>query len=200
MKLLHAALLFLVSLFFCSATAFCQSITCIAPGVVIVDTVQASLVLSESSSSSRFLFADADNRLSWEHIVTRPAPGEIEFHIPVDSIRFSGDGSAADSLSTQDLFALIAQTTILDAISLGYISCSGTCPGITVRVYLPSCVQRSGSGSSTSFTSCSSSQCCVREYQVCCPAPNGSPVLTPVQSQTPSCLSSAAIGCESACP
>lgn len=194
----------LVALLFaaCSVPAFSQATLCFGSELIVLDTFNVQLVLSEGSARSATLpvLGDAGSTVVWEYVTLRPAPGEINYYIPVDSIHFSGTGSDSDSLSTGDLFDLLAQTTIANSYSLGHFTCGDSCPGTTVRVYQQSCVQRLGIGGSTHFAPCDTASCCSREYRICCPGPNAFPVLTFVGGSSATCASTNLPGCQSTCP
>lgn len=129
--------------------------------------------------------------------VWRTSAGRVEYVINVESIRFSGNCADADSISTADLFDLLAQADISQGIALGYATCGDLCGDTeTTRVYEDACVQRVGSGCATQFTVCAGSGFCSRRYNVCCPNGPGSPVLRLLSTDAPACTG---FGCESTC-
>ncbi len=129
--------------------------------------------------------------------VWRTSTGRVDYVVKTESIRFVGNCADADSISTADLFDLLAQADISQGIALGYTPCGVPCSeSETTRVYADACVQRVGSGCTTQFIACAGSGYCSRRYSVCCPNGPGSPVLNLLSIDAPACAGS---GCESAC-
>ncbi len=170
-----------------------QSMPCSDPENTIIDTVKAELDVASGSSSSTIM---------WEYLVERTSTNQISFRIAVPSIRFSGDSTWVNSATTVQIFDLIAMATVSNGVSMGTPTCPSSCGAPSyASVVQPSCVERSGSGSSTQFTSCPSSGCCIRTYSVCCPNGSGSPVIMLVSSQNSGCSGIGPSGnCSSTCP
>jgi hypothetical protein len=116
------------------------------------------------------------------------AGGGTDITIDASSFRCVNGGSAVDSVSTTMLFGLFTQVAIAQAISLGYLTCPAICGGgISVHVFMIACVTRTGLGSATSFSPCEQPSHCNRSYRVCCPNGLGSPTITLISTDSPSC-------------
>lgn len=157
----------LVHSFFCQA----QSIPCSEPGWSEITRVEMETVIPSSTGRTA--------KAIWEFVIARTASNQINAIIDVSSIRFEGDPDVVDFASTKDLFDAISFASASKAVELGLIDCPASCasPGY-VTVLHPSCVDRFGTGESTRFIPCSSSNCCTRRYGVCCPNGAGSPDIT----------------------
>ena len=156
----------------------------------IIDTTHVELSFSTTASKSVY---------AWDIVIERTNAGRIDAAIDPTTIKFSGDCSGLNAMSTSQIFDMIAMTTVSQEVGQGYITCPSSCvnPVIT-KIYLPACVHRSGSDSTTRFESCSPTSCCVRTYSVCCPNGTGSPVITLLSSQSSGCTPNSY--CESTCP
>lgn len=105
--------------------------------------------------------------------------GRPEIYVNLDSTWLDGDGALIDALSTRELFDIIAMAAVSKAIAQGTTNCPVNCgvTGETVRVIIPSCVKRIGSGSGTMFADCNPGTQCVREFIVCCANSLGVPLI-----------------------
>jgi hypothetical protein len=107
-------------------------------------------------------------------------------------------GTCLTDIPTADLFALIGQAAVAKAVGMGYVQCSPTCDGRTAARYMTTtCVNRTGSGSTTKFGPCTTVQC-VRAYTVCCPNGPNSPTINRAPADNAGCGATPA-GCQSAC-
>lgn len=187
------ALLALVLLLLLPIPVWSQSTSCNEQGTTIIDTVQMKLEFSTSGHVTGMI---------WELMIGRTSGGQTNYYINPASISFSGDGTAVDAMTTLQVFDLIATATVSQGISLGATPCPSSCGTPSyATVVQPSCVNRTGSGTSTSFGSCPSPGCCIRTYSVCCPNGQGSPVVTLISSQSSGCSAMGAGGnCSSTCP
>lgn len=183
MKRAFLALAFLLLL---ATSTWAQTPPCLEADTV-VDTVQLQLSLSTTE------------HLVWDFYLGRAASGRMEYAINPASIKFSGSCSNLNTMSTSQIFDMIATATVSQGVGLGFTTCPSSCtsPSIT-KVFVPGCVHRSGSDADTRFEPCPSTPCCVRTYSVCCPNGTGSPVITLLSSQSSSCTPSSY--CESTCP
>ncbi len=187
------ALQALVLLLLLPIPVWSQSTSC-TEGVTITDTVQMKVEMSAQSGAS--------SSIAWELMIGRTSGGQVNYYINPSSIVFSGDGSVVNAMTTVQVFDLIATATVSQGISLGATPCPSSCGTPSyATVVQPSCVNRTGSGTSTSFGSCPSPGCCIRTYSVCCPNGQGSPVVTLISSQSSGCSAMGAGGnCSSTCP
>lgn len=168
---------------------------------VIADT---AVVVDSSSVSSGVSFrtkGKSNGQITLDICIWRTATG-ITYSIPLNSIRFSGDGSAIDSMSTATLFDLMAQAAIGQGFAEGYSTCPQVCGSGFVHVVLPACVRRLGKGLDTKFESCVPGACCDRTYSLCCPNGGTAPYVELVGASGADCpAGDAANGgtCESLC-
>lgn len=124
--------------------------------------------------------------------------GGMDITLDAASVRCISGGSAIDSVSTPVLFALFSQVAVAQSITLGYLTCQGSCgEGVSTHVFARACVTRTGSGSTTAFSLCDGQYFCNRSYRVCCPNGLGSPSITLLSADTPACT--AGNGCQSIC-
>jgi len=178
------------------------------PAAVRVGTMTTTVVFP-SSTQNEEVFKDSTS------YATKPKSSGVGFEITVWRINgqtiysvdprtmtFNGDGPTIDSMKTLDLFNLIAQVVVGQGLSNGYSSCTGTCRENLVKVSLPACVERVGSGVNTRFEWCNPGDCCVRTYAVCCSDGTNAPFITLVGSSGSTCTGSGPTGgrCESTCP
>ncbi|MEO6046698.1 MAG: hypothetical protein ABIQ57_04420 [Candidatus Kapaibacterium sp.] len=121
--------------------------------------------------------------------------------VPVDSIYFTGDGGGIDNTTTIAFFDMLAQVVVSQGIAQGYTPCPASCstPKIA-RVYLASCVKRTGQTATTHFSACVPEAFCYREYSICCPNGIATPVLTKIIHEGTSCSGSPGSQCEPTCP
>ncbi len=106
-------------------------------------------------------------------VVTRTSNGEIIHKINTESIMFAGSAALVNETSTVALFDALSSSTVRQAAMVGFPSCPASCTApAMVRVEVPACVTRSGSGLETRFMSCGVQECSWRMFSLCCP--NGS--------------------------
>lgn len=126
--------------------------------------------------------------VDWDVTVNRNPEGEYAFKVDPASIQFSGDGRAVDGSSTFSLFESMSRATAQRGVVLGYPPCPVLCDQpIMIRVLTPGCVDRTGSGLSTKFAACEDVGCCTRQYSVCCPTGQSSPIITFISAEGPVC-------------
>lgn len=189
---MNRALLALVLLLLLPIPVRPQSAVCSDQGSTIIDTMQMEIGIPSQSGKVASLL--------WEVIVDRTSGGQVNYRIDPGTIRFQGDAAVINSLSTSQVFDLIATTTVSNGVAIGTTPCPTSCTTPSyATVVQPSCISRSGSGESTRFDACYSSGCCRRTYSVCCPNGPGSPQVVLVNSQGTTCLGMGG-GCESTCP
>lgn len=134
-------------------------------------------------------------KTDWYVGVWQITGGAIEVEVEVETIEFPVDDcGVVNGMSTVELMSILAVASVKEAIAQSYLQCPSDCqtPN-TTTAWMPSCVSRTGSGTSTAFTTCSGSGTCRRHYTVCGNA--NSPTITPTGSTTDSCT-----GCSSTCP
>ncbi len=166
-----------------------QNNPCVDPGSQIIGQFKGEAQLSASGKSTTSI---------WDVIVTRTVSGNIALSVDSRSIRFSGDNEGIDNTSTLALFDLIDMVSISQAINREFIPCPVPCDQpLLVTIASQACVQRAGSGISTSFMQTCGDACCTRTYSVCCPSGTASPTLTLIRVDNPGC---AAGSCQSTCP
>ncbi len=204
-----------------SSIALAQAPPCISddPAAVPIDTIRTSLaiasidepviadpaiVVDSSSTGSGISYrtkGKSNGQITLDICIWRTQTG-ITYSIPLNSIRFSGDGSAIDSMPTATLFDLMAQAAIGQGFAEGFTTCPPVCGGTFVHVVLPACVRRLGKGLDTKFESCVPDACCDRTYSLCCPNGGTAPYVELVGAAGADCpAGDAANGgdCESLC-
>jgi hypothetical protein len=155
------------------------------PGATMLGTFDATSTVASGVSSRQFETSGSGTecKVTWTTCVWRTGGGSILYAIDPLSVAFTGD--CTDTLPTTALFALMMQESLGKGIGLGYSPCPSSCANpIITRVYTVSCVLRTGSGSSTSFTPCSTGQS-YREYSYCCAG--GVPVITELPVASDGC-------------
>lgn len=109
-------------------------------------------------------------------VVTRALNGEIIHKINVETIMFSGNATLVNETSTVALLDALSASTVRQAAEMGYPSCPLSCTApAMVRVEMPACVSRNGTGLTTRFMSCGVQECSWRQYTLCCPNGAGQP-------------------------
>jgi len=187
------ALLAFLALLFHAVSCWAQSTPCTEPGSTVIDTLEMELTLPPSGQHQSVSTA-------WELLVERTSSGQTNYVINASSIRFTGDATVVNSMSTTQIFNLIATATVSQGVAVGFTGCPPTCDKPSyATVVQPSCVERTGSGDSTHFEPCPSPGCCIRTYSVCCPNGPGSPQIVLIGSQSSGCPSVDG-QCSSTCP
>lgn len=204
-----------------SSVALAQAPPCPAndPTAVPVDTLSTTLSFASTNTSGTSDTADTTQVLdssgtdtSVSYRTSGTATGDVIVEISIwrtqngnvysiqpGSIRFSGDDRAIDSMPTKMLFDLIAQAAVGQGHTAGYSTCPANCGNNFVRVSLPACVRRLGSGKATRFESCRPGACCTRTYSLCCPDGNGTPTIRLVGSSGSDCSGDTGPGCMPVC-
>ncbi len=126
----------------------------------------------------------------------------IDYVVNLASVRFYGNDSIINGLSTISIFDMFGKGVVAKGIFSGYTPCLPSCPGSdTVHVVQESCVHRLGSGVNTTFTACSPLDYCSRSYIYCCPSGPSSPQITQIVTGTHVVCSPDANGvCQPTCP
>ncbi|MDB5035932.1 MAG: hypothetical protein JWQ98_3173 [Chlorobi bacterium] len=171
------------------------------PDAVSAGTFSISLgtVIPDLSSSPSISTDENKNRVSGYITVFNVSSGGTDYLVPVDSLHFIGDGGDIDNISTIEFFDEFAQAVVSQGVAQGYMACPASCSvPKTSRVYLASCVQRTGQGGTTHFAPCDATVFCYREYSVCCPNGVATPTLTKIIHEGTSC--SPGSQCEPTCP
>ena len=103
-------------------------------------------------------------------VVTRTGNGEIIHKVNVETIMFNGSAALVNETSTVALFDALSASTVRQAAMAGFPACPASCTApAMVRVEIPACVTRGGSGLGTRFVSCGIQECSWRMYTLCCP-------------------------------
>lgn len=124
--------------------------------------------------------------------------GGTDLTLDATSLQCVSGGSGIDTVPATTIFSLLAHAAVAQSIANGYLTCSETCgEGVSTRLYLASCLSRSGSGSTTAFSICEQNIFCKRSYRVCCPSGLGSPSITFLSAEGPSC--SVGMSCQRIC-
>ena len=148
-----------------------QSVLCFDSTAMKVDNIPTQMAVASGGGGTCSTV--------YEVAVWRTSAGKFYFSIAPDSIRFTGTCDVVDGMSTQRIFDMLSTNAVSVGISRGYTLCPNECGfPTTTRVAVGECLQRTGTGASTRFTTCFGPQCCYREYNVCCSAGIGSPTIT----------------------
>lgn len=133
----------------------------------------------------------------WDVIVMNTSTSGKSLYIPVESVGFYGNGvDSVNSRTTGEIFSRIGLVSLKEALLKGAISPPPPGSSMFITVTVIGCVNRSGTGASTSFTACTyPGGCCRREYLLSTPGGGGIPTITFVSSNGPYCSGS----CESTC-
>jgi hypothetical protein len=117
--------------------------------------------------------------------------------VNLESITFNTTDEWVNQTSTQTIFSMIADAALTKALADGHIICPANCSQVSqmTRVIFPSCVQRTGSGVDTRFSSCIPNAITYRDYTVCCPNGIGTPEFINVNNESSGCQGGV-MGCE----
>jgi hypothetical protein len=121
--------------------------------LIAVDTVWWNL---PSSTDPPLLVASNEGATRHVVVVWRSSTGRVDYVLDANSFD-QGDSSAGlDSLTTPSVFDRITHATMLRGSAVGYAdsTADSLSPGHS-WVFVPACVERTGSGSTTEITSCS---------------------------------------------
>lgn len=206
---MKTALATLFAILFLSGAAFAQT-SCLSQNAtaVPIDTVQATIALAPATETPRGDTSTSIDGGTYKtgttgiivDLVYFRVGDRIECGVTAESIRFNGiDPDKIDSLSTMELFNLISQVALGQALNNGYTGCSNTCRN-TFRVNLPACVERNGRGLETRFSSCRPGYCCTRIYSLCCPDGSTSPVVKLIGTENGGDCAGVGPTCQSTCP
>jgi hypothetical protein len=121
------------------------------PGATLLTTFDDSLM-----SDCGGLYTTKPKKVcGWSIFVWLVSPGHIEYSINADDIDIADECGSIDAMTTPEIFAAIATSTVTRGVALGLTPCPASGSAQTA-VHFASCVERDGAGSSTTFTSCSS--------------------------------------------
>ncbi|MDB5034734.1 MAG: hypothetical protein JWQ98_1975 [Chlorobi bacterium] len=121
--------------------------------------------------------------------------GQTGISIPPGSIEYIGDPNLINAMSTADLFDLIGQDAVKEALANGTIPCSVLGVALQVKVSQAGCVIRYGTGESTHFVACNDA-CCLKTYTVTCSPLGVAPLIQLVSAESNGCSGG---DCESTC-
>jgi|GEM_PF-2847135 len=168
----------------------------LVPSARLAGTFRVTIYV-ENSSQSRNSDEDrgvlSDDKKGWrlsQMICVWSVSGNNEYTLDPDSLSFTGEGPWDTENSIVELYDLLAKAAVAEGIALGYTPCSSNCIGTgvpIVRVYQPSCVQRTGTGSATRLIPQDPAVLCNREYVVCCPNGIATPTITPILHEGVGC-------------
>ncbi len=116
--------------------------------------------------------------------------------ISTGEVGFEGDPAGVEKMPASEIFTMLTQAAIGQAVGRKSLRCTAECGGYLVEVVQPACVFREITERGMVLKTCNLSDCCVKTYMVCCPTGSGSPVVKEVSSKSSGCTSS---GCESTC-
>ena len=91
----------------------------------------------------------------WSIFVWLVSPGKVEYSISAEDIDIPDGCGSIDAMTTPEIFSAIATSTVTRGVALGLTPCP-TSGSAQTAVYFASCVDRDGTGSGTTFTSCGS--------------------------------------------
>lgn len=144
--------------------------------ITIPNPANATLIGSFSTSTTVEVGYEAGKKkqeyvVVWYIEVWNTGGSQPVFTIAPGSISFQDDEDVVDEQTAVQVFDAISAVTVRKGVVLGFLSCTSDCenPNSTL-VYTSSCIERSGSGSSTEFAHYSGAS--VRGYDYCC---NGGP-------------------------
>jgi hypothetical protein len=103
----------------------------------------------------------------WTVCVWRTGPGAIELSINPASFSVEDSCNTIDNTPASTVFAVLGTESVRQAAILGHLTASSNCSSPSeTTVTFPSCVTRTGSGSSTAFST-SGSSLCRSDYSFC---------------------------------
>jgi hypothetical protein len=114
------------------------------------------------------------------------------------SAHYTGDPAALGNMTAADLFRMLTQAAIGQAVSRGDIACTPDCStgkGI-VQIIQPACVHREPNPDGMNFITCDTYACCMKTYMVCCPDGATAPMVKEISSRSTGCADP---NCESTC-
>jgi hypothetical protein len=167
------------------------------PSAVLIGSMTVTVEIAQSSSVSG-KSGKKGTKCTVEQLICvwRTADGGVDLIGDPATVKLSG--TCLTEIPTADLFALLGQAAVAQAVGKGYIPCNSNCDGKTAARFLTvTCVNRTGSGSTTKFGPCTTVQC-VRAYTVCCPSGPGSPKINRAPASNDGCGTTPE-GCQSAC-
>lgn len=164
---------------------------------VLIGSFTATVEIAQSSSVTR-KGGKKGTKCTVEQLICvwRAENGTIDLIGDPAAVKLSG--TCLDEIPTADMFALLGQASVAQAVTRGFIPCNPNCDGKTAARFLTvTCVNRTGSGTTTTFGPCTTIQC-VRAYTVCCPSGPGSPTVNRAPADNGGC-GTTPDGCQSAC-
>lgn len=170
------------------------------PTAVLIGSYTVTVDISTSSTVSG-KGTKKGTKCTFENLICvfRTATGAIDLVGDPTSVKVTGDCDVS-AVAPVDLFDMLGRAAASKAVQLGYVQCNPNCTSnLSTRYLTATCVQRSGSGTSTRYAACSTEQC-VRAYTICCPYGPSSPVIQDLPASNVSCGAAVPAGCETACP
>lgn len=140
--------------------------------ITIPNATNATLVGSFSASTTVEVGYSADKKkkeyvVEWNIDVWATGGSQPVFTVAPGSLSFTDEDGVIDDVTAVDVFDAIGVVTVRKGVALGYLSCTSNCQSpYSTLFYTSSCVERSGSGSSTEFAHYSGAS--VRGYSYCC--------------------------------
>lgn len=215
MKVVLATLSCLLAL---TASVFAQGGGCLSggPGAVKVDSFQVNLSF-EGAESSQYpsdgstSTAGATGGGGMKVSPTGKASGGIAVEVSVfniqgrpaisisdGNVQYKGDPAAMGNMTAAELFRMLTQAAIGQAVARGDIACTPDCSAgnNVVQVIQPACVHREPSSDGMNFVTCDTYSCCVKTFMVCCPDGASSPIVKEIASKSGGCADPK---CESTC-
>lgn len=185
-------LLSLALLLLAAVSARSQTRLCFDSTAVRIDSITTQVAMTNGANGSLTALS--------EIFVWRAASGRIYYSIRPESIRFFGEGSLVDALSTPRIFEILSVNAVSVGVARGYTLCPGNCMApASTRVSAAECVQRNGSGVATQFMTCDASGCCYRDYTACCSGGQASPTITLIGHIGTGCPLGTLPPCQSTC-
>jgi hypothetical protein len=167
------------------------------PGATLVGSMKVSVDIAQGAVVSR-KDGKKGTKCTAEQLICvwRTSNGGTDLIGDPATVRFSG--TCLTDFPASDLFALIGQKAVAQALSSGYIKCGDGLAGMpAVRFQVATCVSKNGTGSSMTFGPCTTVQC-VRAYTVSCPHGSSTPVISRAPADNSGCGATPP-GCQSAC-
>ena len=216
MKVVLATLSLLLAL---TVSVFAQGGGCLSggSGAVKVDSFQVDLTFGGDAPSQYSTGGDASSTGSTGSggakisSASKTASGHVIVDVSVWSIQgrpaisisdgtveYKGDPTILGNTTAAELFRMLTQAAIGQAVARGDIACTPDCNTTngTVQIIQPACVHREPSYDGMNFVSCDGYACCVKTYMVCCPDGSSSPVVKEISSKSSGCVDPK---CESTC-
>jgi hypothetical protein len=167
------------------------------PGATLVGTMKVTAEIAQAATVSG-KSGKKGTKCTTEQLICvwRTSSGGTDLIGDPATVKMSG--TCLTDIPASDLFALLGQKAVAQAVAFGYIKCGdGTSGSPAPRYITTTCVSKNGSGTSTSFGPCTTVQC-LRAYTVTCPNGPSAPVISRAPADNNGCGDTPA-GCQSAC-